>query len=324
MKKLDPQDWSPFWKNRSITSFGELFPDNYDGPILDFWRTQLEGQPAHVVDLACGNGALTWICNDILNHDGKNSQITGVDFADISPFKVLRRKPEEFPAVRFIGNTPIERLPFPDRSVDLFVSQYGLEYANLEEAVPEIGRKISASGRLALILHDCESSIIRGATEHLDDLRRVAEDIRMHDMAFELDKLVQKHKNPARRATIPEFNSLLAQIRLASGRVDDMARHHPGNSPLHLYVRRLNMAFDQTKKQSGADRKKLITQARDALLTHIRRVEDLSAAALSESGRERLVALLEAEGLQITGMFTLEYKQEKNIGTTLSAARCAP
>ncbi len=324
MKKLDPQDWSPFWKNQSITSFGELFPDNYDGPILDFWRIQLEGQPAHVVDLACGNGALTWICNDILNADDAESRITGVDFADISPFRVLGRKPEDFPAIRFIGNTPIERLPFPDYSIDMFVSQYGLEYANPEEAIPEIGRTLAATGRLGLILHDRESSIIRGATEHLDDFRRVAEEIRLHDLAFEMDRLYQKHKNPARRATIPEFNTLMAQIRHASGRVDDMARHHPGNSPLHLYVRRLNSAFDQTKKRSRTERNKLITRARDAFIAHIRRVEDLSAAALSASGRERLVALLETEGMKITGMFTLEYKAEKNIGTALSAARCAP
>ncbi|MCK6371332.1 MAG: hypothetical protein L6Q83_08420, partial [Gammaproteobacteria bacterium] len=61
MKKLDIRYWGPFWRNPTITSFGKLFPDNYDGAMLEFWRRQVTADVADIVDLACGNGALTWI-----------------------------------------------------------------------------------------------------------------------------------------------------------------------------------------------------------------------------------------------------------------------
>jgi len=113
----------------------------------------------------------------------------------------------------------------------------------------------------------------------------------------------------------------MARIRHAAGRVDDLARHHPGNSPLHLYVRRLNAAFDPAAPQNSKDRKKLITQARDTFLAHIKRVEDLSAAALSAPDREHLAALIEKEGMKITDRFTISYRDQENIGTALCAAR---
>lgn len=321
MKKLNPEDWSPFWKNRTITSFRETFPDNYDGAILDFWRAQLTGRPAHVVDLACGNGALTWICNEILNEGRVRSQITGVDFSDIAPFTVLERDPARYPAVRFIGNTPIENLPFAGGSIDFFVSQYGLEYADPDRAIREIGRTLSPTGRIAFILHDRNSTITRNVTEHLDDFRLVLDEIRMHDLAVELADLFRQYPDPETRARQARFTALMARIRQASGRVDGLRRHHPPNSPLHLYVQRLNAAFDESRRQSDAQRRLLIAQARDGFTTHIRRVEDLRAASLTATDRDRLVSLLEAENLAVTALFTLAYGKEENIGTALCARR---
>jgi len=321
MKRLDPKDWSSFWKNQSITSFGNLFPQNYDGSILQFWQSQLDGDYEHVVDLACGNGALTWICDSILNATVQRTKVTGVDIAAIAPFQVLSRSPKDFPMITFIGNTPIEQLPFPDGSIDVFVSQYGLEYADLDRAIPELGRTLSPNGKVCFILHDRESTVIRGATEHLENFRTVLNDIRMHELAFELDRIHGKYRNPERRVASTEFQSVMQRIRAAAARVDDIARSHPESSPLHLYVRRLNSAFETRVRPNKRDRKKIITHARDSLASHIDRITDLHAAALSERGRERLVSLLDKEGLAIRDLFTLTYGSEPNIGTALVASR---
>ena len=68
----DPKDWSLYWRRPTVTSFGDLFPENYDGAILEFWKTQLVGEFNHVVDIACGNGALTWLANEIINSRSAN------------------------------------------------------------------------------------------------------------------------------------------------------------------------------------------------------------------------------------------------------------
>ena len=101
MQKSTPESWSEMWKSPFITTFGGEFENNYDGPILDFWKSQLHGDLRHVADLACGNGALTWIANDLLNADGNKARVTGVDIASIDPFAVLGRNQHDYPQVDF-------------------------------------------------------------------------------------------------------------------------------------------------------------------------------------------------------------------------------
>lgn len=52
MKKLDAKYWSPLRHNRTITSFGDLFPINYDGSIFEFWRRRISGTEHNILDLA--------------------------------------------------------------------------------------------------------------------------------------------------------------------------------------------------------------------------------------------------------------------------------
>ncbi|MDH3978720.1 MAG: class I SAM-dependent methyltransferase [Gammaproteobacteria bacterium] len=120
------------WTRPTLTAFASSFQDNYDGPILEFWESQIIGDIGHVADLACGNGALTWIANDLLNKHESKTKVTGVDYAKINPFQVLERNPKDFPQVSFIGDTGVEKLPFADGSIDLVISQYGLEYSDLD------------------------------------------------------------------------------------------------------------------------------------------------------------------------------------------------
>jgi len=61
--------------------------------------------------------------------------------------------------------------------------------------------------------------------------------------------------------------------------------------------------------------------ARDSLLQHIRRVEDLSAAALSADDRNRLVELVEREGFEVTTNEALEYRSSGDMGLAFAARR---
>ena len=92
-----------------------MFPNNYDGSILEFWKRQLIGEFNHIVDIGCGNGALVWICNEILNQGSGKTHLTGVDFADISPFKALGREVKIMKG-RFTG---IESVEIPEALLNL-------------------------------------------------------------------------------------------------------------------------------------------------------------------------------------------------------------
>ena len=193
MKKIDAQSWSFMWQANSLTTFGSTdFVENYDGAILEFWQSQLQGELSHVVDLACGNGALTWIANDLLNSQQPQATITGVDFAAIDPFKVLGRKPDDYPAITFIGNSPIEQLPFADGSVDIAISQYGLEYSDLDQSIPEIARVLTPAGKMSFILHARDGDLVKGATLPLKDYRNMLEFMRLDELILKLAKFHDK------------------------------------------------------------------------------------------------------------------------------------
>jgi len=304
-----------------VTSFGDLFPDNYDDSILRFWEQQLAGTFNHVVDIACGNGALTWIANDLLNKGPGRTPVTGVDFARIAPFRTLRRKKKHYPAVRFIANTPAEKLPFEDHTIDLVISQYGVEYSDLERTIPELSRVMRLSSRMSFVLHDKESVIIKGATERLDDFRRVLDKIAIHEPVLEMERLNRQIPLAAQRQSSGEYQRLLAQINASLQKIRELVRDYPPRSPIHLYMERLNHALNSTSGRKKTDRQALIIEARDALRAHIERVEDLEDAALSEAGRARLVALIESEGFTVTENRTLAYKNDANIGSVLVAQR---
>ena len=55
-RKSDIASWSNMWRNPTVTSFSGMFPDSYDGSILEFWKTQLVSPFNQIVDLACGRG----------------------------------------------------------------------------------------------------------------------------------------------------------------------------------------------------------------------------------------------------------------------------
>jgi ubiquinone/menaquinone biosynthesis C-methylase UbiE len=320
MKKLNPDDWSPFWTLPTITSFGHLFPDNYDGEFLDFWQGQLAGEPNQVVDLACGNGALTWICDEILNQGKQQISVTGVDFSSIQPFKVLKKKQEDFPCVSFIGNTAVENLPYEDNSVDLIVSQYGVEYSDLTKTIPELVRVLSPKGKIAFIMHDVESIILTGALKDLGSLKAVFHGIKMHDLGLELAALYKTDKNLKRLQQSREYQHLMSQIGQAAAKVNAIMRLQTKPDVLNKYVRVLNSAFEQPKnKKIKLDREKMVRGARDSLKRYIMRIEDLESAALSAAGRDELISLCEKQGLQVTENRALVYGTHGNCGTAFAA-----
>lgn len=321
MKAPDPRDWSIYWKRPTVTSFGDLFPENYDDAIREFWQSQLDGEFRHVVDIACGNGALTWIANEILNGGDRQTRITGVDFAAISPFKTLQREKKDYPSVRFMGNTPAEKLPFGDGRIDIAISQYGIEYSDLDKSIPELARVLGPAGRMSFILHDPDSVIVKGATLNLEGFRLVLNEIAVHEPVMQLVELAMRTRAREKLRASDEYQQLVARINERVAHIRGLLQNYPPPSPVHLYMDRLNFALKETPDRQGLDRRALVAQARDGLQAHIDRVEDLEAAALSPPERRHLVGLIEAAGFAVTENRTLVYQGDKNFGIALAARR---
>ena len=97
MSKLTSEEWSSLWTRDTVTTLSSMFPNNYDLTVADFWQEVVAGDHDRVIDLACGNGALAWLANEFLNKTSDRTTVTGIDAADIDPFKTLQKYRKDFP-----------------------------------------------------------------------------------------------------------------------------------------------------------------------------------------------------------------------------------
>jgi len=325
MKKIDEKSWSTMWENPSITTFGwGDFAENYDGAILEFWKSQLNGEFNQVLDLACGNGALTWIANDLLNGGERKSAIVGVDFADIKPFKALNRKPEDYPAISFIGNNPIEKLPFDDNSVDIVLSQYGLEYSDVDQSIPEIARVLGPAGKMSFILHARDGDLVKGSNMMLKEYKNMLDMFRLDELILKLSRAHDKKQGGRVPLRSQEYQDLTAKIDVLRELYDSICTRWPNDTTISGYRDKLAHALGEATKKPAKRRLKLkefIAGARDVLRMAIERKEDLIVASLTKDDLKHLIAQIKKAGFTITEKRILTLRGSQNWGTILVAER---
>lgn len=320
MEKDAAETWSEVWTTPTLTAFSNSFKENYDGSILKFWESQITGNLDHVVDLACGNGALTWIANDLLNCNESKTKVTGIDYAEIDPFEVLARNPEDYPQVSFIGNTGIESLPFTDGSVDLVISQYGLEYSNLDQSIPEIIRVLSPSGKMAFIMHDADGELARNAIETAEDFRTVNDIIRCDELILELGQIHDKSVSPKSDV----YQALLEKINVNLNLIQSIYNKHPEAWLLGDYKSRLEQAFQEAQKASNQRQfniENMLQKTRQVFTTTTEVKEDLARASLDKKDRKLLMKMIRQAGFTITENRVLEQQPGINWGTMIAAKR---
>lgn len=163
--------WSRYWSLGPLHSCVTSYTDNYGGAIGQFWRGvfALLKPGEHVLDIGTGNGALP----HLLLQCRPDADVTchAVDVAAIDPAWIQKLPASQRRSLRFHSRVEAEQLPFDDCVFDLVVSQYGLEYSDLQRSVPELRRVLAPGGRIAMILHHADSrpvNLAREETAHID------------------------------------------------------------------------------------------------------------------------------------------------------------
>ena len=165
--RADPA-WDSFWRYDRLCSF-HVAPGapNYGPPIADGWRAFFASLPprSSVLDIATGNGAIAVLAIEA----GDDLVVTGADLADVRPADFVTTASAALGRVTFLANTPGEALPLGDSSVDAIVSQYGIEYSDLDRSLPEAVRVLAPGGRLRFAMHAAEGAIARDTATSIAD-----------------------------------------------------------------------------------------------------------------------------------------------------------
>lgn len=315
-----PDDWTLWLGSAALTPFGPVMPDNYDGALRDFWQRQLRGNPGSILDIGCGNGALCWIADELLNRPVARSRITGVDFADIDPFRVLDRDRNEHPGVDFRGKVFAEALPFPDSSFDLIISQYGIEYSDLRRSIPEAARVLRPAGRMVFVMHDRNSEVVKLTTAHLDDMKKVWS-FNIHGLALDLHELRRGFRTLEERGRSSDYRALTSRLNELTQQARALVQGYAKKSQIHHYMNRLMAVFAYPDDPANADPGRVIAETAKQFASHIRKIEHLEAAALSDQELSDLPALVEAAGCAVTLLEQFALAPGVPIGTTLVAVR---
>ncbi|MCC7152863.1 MAG: class I SAM-dependent methyltransferase [Rubrivivax sp.] len=166
--------WSRYWAQGALHSCATSYDGAYGGALAAFWRTQfVDLKPGQqVLDIATGNGALPQLLLQTMATTG--FQCDAIDRAAIVPTWAAALPPTLRERLRFHAQIAAEQLPFADSRFDLVISQYGIEYAELPQALRELLRVLRPDGRVALVLHHAASRpalLARIELDHIGWLR---------------------------------------------------------------------------------------------------------------------------------------------------------
>lgn len=159
--------WDTYWRGtHENAAHREGGPQE---PILsefwtDFFRRELAQRvdPA-VLDLACGNGAVTGHARAV----APGLRVHCSDYSLNALLELQRRHPG---CPCLVADAA--RLPLAAASFDLVVSQFGIEYAG-EAALAEAGELLAPGGVMALLIHVREGGIYRECEHNRDVLREL-------------------------------------------------------------------------------------------------------------------------------------------------------
>lgn len=292
--------WSSLWASGVADTFGHA-DDAAAGPqppLADQWRRWMSRLPAHteVLDLGTGNGALPRLllqaCTD------PTVRCEGVDLADAHPQWIERLPPAERERVRIHSRVSCEELPFPDASFSCVVSQFGIEYADLDRALPEALRVLQSGGLLRLAIHHPDGRPARLAREEITHAQWLRESGWL-DAARNMSLAMSLMGSTEGRLALNTQDRWQA-IRLAfdgfQRRLSERAAASPCPDLLADAQNWLTQVFQAAARQGEGAARSGMGQIQELLEAGQLRLQDLLAHVVDRPGIEKLAQAVRATG----------------------------
>jgi len=292
-------EWSAFWQAENPDS---CLPEGTDlaSGVARAWRSFFENLTpgSRILDLGTGNGSLAARAAAVGATKPQPFTVEAVDLADIDPHRFLPAKRDILSDIRFHGRTAMESLPFGDGTFDAVVSQYGIEYSDLDRSVPEALRLLAPGGRLRLLLHAAEGVLAKRCRLQSRQARDILDSTLFADVVDLLEKL-----HAAEQGGGPEARGqALGAVQAVKSTLDSLAQRFGADTDASLpeavfaAVRRLpdlrNSLVHGTLMATAGE-------TRHLLEAQLQRLEAMQQAALDRQGMETLAARVRGLGLRV-------------------------
>lgn len=321
--KHQPVDeWSVFWQSDQLQSCMPVYDADACEALYSVWQGFFSSlaDGAKILDLGTGNGSVAAQAVAVSKTKKQAFSIHGVDLSAIAPHDYVASANEVLGGVRFYPHMSMEELPFSDNYFDAVVSQYAIEYSEIERSIDEALRVLRSGGKFRFLLHTDEAVL----KQRCGKQRLQAEAILGSDLFMRLNNLLQSihttqtdntqsalsQAKDAIAAFTVELDSLEskflhAEDRSLIGNVFSAVRGLPGFRNSHDLSAQLAMAND-VSRLLGAQAKRL---------------QAMENAALNASQIRQLLKQLECAGThELVLEAAIAGSQNTTVGNWLSGS----
>jgi len=306
--------WRNYWKDDRDASCVAKNSDT-EKEISEYWRSRfsklLDG--SRILDIATGNGIVLAHAAIAAERVSKRFLLTGIDLADINPLRYVSNIPEGLRQAKFVGRVAAEKLPFPDACFDVVVSQYGLEYANLEAALGEVERVLVPGGQLHWLAHSKESVVVaqnHDQTKQVDFLLEQTSPVQV--MRLLISK-IKKHKN---------VQHAMSKLQDSFQKAEGYCKEHPPAAIVREVCTEISRVGLRWQAYDPNDLEKMLDDSKQRLILHRQRINDLRAAVMTSDRQEVVCKKLQPPNWLNMSLSTISIGPASTIiGNIISALR---
>lgn len=289
--------WSQYWHYDRIAScFDGAGQANYADDIAEGWRRFFDtlSNGARILDLCTGNGAAALIAAETARERGVNFRIVAVDQADIDPASHVSRHGEDYASIIFLRGTEIEALPFPRAGFAAVISQYGIEYTDLDRSLPEAVRMLAPGGRLRFVIHAADGAVAHNSRLVMADADLLIQEIDLPGHATRCFEAVLAAERGDGDSSFADRHFAAFQNAL-----ERTARHVPQAADRTMFKNSGAVLLDTFQRRAHFDLEQLLAKAeqiRTEIAAHRGRLDALVRAARDAKQADAMAERLNALG----------------------------
>ncbi|MCB2106439.1 MAG: methyltransferase domain-containing protein [Rhodobacteraceae bacterium] len=191
--------WDSYWHDSRLHSNVAEIGPAVETALETHWRQFFDEVPnrSAILDLGCGNGAVASVAVQAGRDSGKSFEVHGVDAAAIDPPKFVTKMADVLSAVQFKPRTAMEALPYAAGQFNAVVSQFAVEYGDLNKIAQEIGRVLAPGGLFCSISFAANSPPVVQSASKMRQSQYLINNTKIFDVSIAVIQALHNIENAA-------------------------------------------------------------------------------------------------------------------------------